>query len=194
VIFINKVSPENYPDLFSESDAKAYWINVYNALVIKTIIENPNIDSIRKISWDAGAFWRNKFVVGGKKMTLNHIEHKILRGIYKDPRIHFAINCASKSCPPIGNNLVTGNNLGEQLDIKTYNFINNPANFLIDHTNKEIHLSRIFKWYKKDFTQNYESVLSYIYHYLDNLSTKQKIVINNTYRIVYNKYDWSLNE
>ncbi len=194
VIFINKVSPENYPDLFSESDAKAYWINVYNALAIKTIIENPNVASIREISWGMGAFWRNKFVVGGKKMTLNHIEHKILRKKYNDPRIHFAINCASNSCPPIGNNIFTGDNLDEQLDIKTYNFINDPVNFLIDHTNKEIHLPRIFKWYKRDFTQNHESLLSYIYYYLDNISTKQKIAIVNTYRIVYNKYDWSVNE
>jgi len=118
ITFINNVSPENHPEQFSDPDAKAYWINVYNALAIKTIIDNPDVNSIREISWGMGAFWRNKFVVGGKKMTLNHIENKILRVKYQDPRIHFAINCASNSCPPIGNRIVTGNNLDEQLDQK----------------------------------------------------------------------------
>jgi hypothetical protein len=192
--FINNVSPESHPDLFSESEAKAYWINVYNALAIQTIIDNPNVRSIRDVSWGMGAFWRNKFVVGGKKMTLNHIEHKILRRKYDDPRIHFAINCASNSCPPIGNRIITGIDLDEQLDKKTYNFINDPSNVRIDHINKEIHLSRIFKWYKKDFIQSHEDLLLYIFDYLDDFSTKQRANIVNTYQIVYNKYDWSLNE
>lgn len=194
ITFINNVSPENHPDLFSEDDAKAYWINVYNALVIKTIIENPNVSSIKEISWGMGAFWRNKFVVGGQKITLNHIEHKILQDKYKDPRIHFAINCASNSCPPIGNRIIAGNDLDEQLEEKTHNFINDPSNVRFDHTNKEIHLSRIFKWYKKDFLQNHKNLLSYIFDYLDDISAKQRTNIVNTYKIVYNKYDWSLNE
>ena len=192
--FIDNVSPESHPDLFSESDEKAYWINVYNALAIKTIIDNPDVSSIREISWGMGAFWRNKIVVGGKKMTLNRIEHKILRRKYQDPRIHFAINCASNSCPPIGNRILTGNDLDGQLDKKTYDFINDPSNVRIDHINKEIHLSRIFKWYKKDFIQGHGDLLSYIVDYLDDISTKQEENIVNAYQIFYNKYDWSLNE
>lgn len=194
ITFINRVSPESYPERFSESDAKAYWINVYNALAIKTIIDNPDVQSIREISWGMGAFWRNKFTVGGKKMTLNHIEHKILRGKYKDPRIHFAINCASNSCPPIGNRIVTGDNLNSQLDKKAFNFINDPSNVRIDHINKKIHLSRIFKWFKKDFTQNHEDLLSYIFDYYKDIGAKQKTKIIDTYQIIFNKYDWSLNE
>ncbi|MEE8340534.1 MAG: DUF547 domain-containing protein [Candidatus Neomarinimicrobiota bacterium] len=194
ITFINNVSPASHPGLFSESDEKAYWINVYNALAIKTIIDNPDVSSIREISWGMGAFWRNKFVVGGKKMTLNHIEHKILRKKYQDPRIHFAINCASNSCPPIGNRIVTGGNLDEQLDLKTYNFINDPSNVRIDHTKKEVHLSRIFKWYKKDFTKKHEDLLSYIFGFMDDISINQDAEIVKTYQIIYNKYDWSLNE
>ena len=141
-----------------------------------------------------GAFWRNKFVVGREKMTLNHIEHKILRAKYKDPRIHFAINCASNSCPPIGNRIVTGDSLDSQLDKKSSSFINDTSNVRIDHANKEIHLSRIFKWFKKDFTQSHDDLLLYIFDYLDNISAKKKTDIINTYQIIYNKYDWSLNE
>ena len=194
IIFINNVSPESHPDQFSESDAKAYWINVYNALAIKTIIDNPEVNSIREISWGMGAFWRNKFVVGREEMTLNHIENKILRGKYKDPRFHFAINCASNSCSPIGNRIFTGNKLDEQLDRKAFNFINDPSNVLIDQVNQEIHLSRIFKWFKKDFTQNHKDLLSYILGYFDDTNAKKKAEILSTYKIVYNKYDWSLNE
>ena len=194
IIFINNVSPGNRPEQFLDSDAKAYWINVYNALAIKTIIDNPDVNSIREISWGMGAFWRNKFVVGGKKMTLNHIENKILRGKYQDPRIHFAINCASNSCPPIGNRIVTGNKLDEQLDQKAINFINDPENVRIDHNNKEIYLSKIFKWFKKDFIKNHENILSFIINYRNDINVQQRADIINTYKIIYNKYDWSLNE
>jgi hypothetical protein len=194
ITFINIVSPISHPELFSEADEKAYWINVYNALAIKTIIDNPNVNSIREISWGMGAFWRNKFVVGGKKMTLSHIEHKILRKKYKDPRIHFAINCASNSCPPIGNRIVTGDNLDNQLDKKASSFINHASNVRFDHANKEIHLSRIFKWFKKDFTQNNGDLLLYISTYHNDISTKQQKELISTYQIVFNKYDWALND
>jgi len=194
ITFINNVSPENRPDLFTGDDAKAYWINVYNALAIKTIIDNPEVNSIREISWGMGAFWRNKFIVGGKKMTLNYIEHKILRKKYKDPRIHFAINCASNSCPPIGNRIVTGNDLDAQLDKKAFNFINDSSNIRIDHANKVIHISRIFKWFKNDFIQNNGNIVFYLSNYHKEISSKQQLDLISTYRIVFNKYDWALND
>ena len=191
--FIGTVSPRSHHDYFSEADAKAYWINVYNALAIKTIIDNPDVDSIREIAWGMGAFWRTKFVVGGEKLTLNNIEHKILRKQYKDPRIHFAINCASNSCPPIGNRIVTGENLSEQLDKKAFDFINNAANVRFDHRAKKVYLSRIFKWFKKDFTRNHTSLLEYIlkYHSAKDLIEYDEI---SSYKIIYNQYDWSLND
>ena len=191
--FISNVSPQLYPELFSETDAKAYWINVYNALTIKTIIDNPNVNSIREISWGMGAFWRNKFNVGGIKITLNHIEHKILRGKYNDPRIHFAINCASNSCPPIGNRIVTGDNLSDQLNKKATDFINDTTNVRFDHSNKKVYLSRIFKWYKKDFTHNHNDLLEYILEYHKD-GSEIKYTDVSTYNIIYNKYDWLLNE
>ncbi len=193
ITFINNVSPQNHPERFSESDAKAYWINVYNALAIKTIIDNPEVNSIKEISWGMGAFWRNKFLVGGKKMTLNNIEHKILRGKYKDPRIHFAINCASNSCPPIGSRIVTGENLDKQLDSKASAFINDSSNVRIDHTNKEIHLSRIFKWFKKDFTTKHNNLILYILGYRYDIDSSNEAAIGS-YKIIYNKYDWHLND
>lgn len=192
--FISSVSPENHPELFQKDDSKAYWINVYNALAIKTIIDNPNISSIRDVSWGMGAFWRTKFMVGGRKMTLNHIEHKILRGKYKDPRIHFAINCASTSCPPIGNRIVTGNGLDEQLDNKALDFINDKSNVSFDHKNEIVHLSRIFKWFKKDFVSENRQLIDYILEYQKDINSIQKDKISNNYKIEFFKYDWSLND
>ena len=88
--------------------------------------------------------------------------------------MHFAINCASNSCPSIGNRIVAGDNLDSQLDKKASNFINDTSNVRIDHANKEIHISRIFKWFKKDFTQNNGDLLLYISTYHNNISTKQQ--------------------
>ena len=192
--FIEQVSPISHPEYFKDDDAKAYWINVYNALAIKTIIDNPNIESIRDVSWGMGAFWRNKFIVGGKKMTLNHIEHKILRKRYKDPRIHFAINCASNSCPPIGNSIVTGVKLDRQLDKKAIDFIRDDNNVQINHSTKEVYLSRIFKWFSKDFLRENDSLIEYVLKYRDDLQKDDKINIINNYKIKFLKYDWSLND
>jgi len=192
--FISSVSPENHSELFKEDDSKAYWINVYNALAIKTIIDNPNISSIRDVSWGMGAFWRTKFVVGGRKMTLNHVEHKILRSKYKDPRIHFAINCASTSCPPIGNRIVNGKGLDEQLNRKAIDFINDKSNVSIDHKKEIVYLSRIFKWFKKDFVSENRRLIDYILEYRKDINDIQKEKISINYKIEFFKYDWSLND
>ena len=97
--FIKNVSPQSHPGLFpSKNDKLAYWINAYNALVIKLMIENPETN-ILEISF-GHLIWLTKFDVGFKKTSLYEIEHKILRKL--DPRIHFAISCGSKSCPPLG--------------------------------------------------------------------------------------------
>ena len=192
--FIEQISPESNPELFNDSDTKAYWINVYNALAIKTIIDNPGIESIREVSWGMGAFWRNKFIVGGEKMTLNHIEHKILRKRYSDPRIHFAINCASNSCPPIGNRIVTGTNLDLQLDKKTIDFINDDSNIFIDIDAKTIHLSRIFKWFRKDFLKDQNTLIKYVLKYRSDVSKELRNDLLTNYKIKFLKYDWSLND
>ncbi|MEE9166699.1 MAG: DUF547 domain-containing protein, partial [Candidatus Neomarinimicrobiota bacterium] len=165
--FVKEVSPENRPDLFmNEDEKKAYWINVYNALVIKAVVDHPGIAGVGEITWGKGIFWRRKFQAGGRKMTLYHIEHRILRNRFRDPRIHFAISCASNSCPPLGNRMVTGADLDAQLEERTARFIRNESDVRVDHGRKEVRLSRIFKWYRKDFTANGESLLEYVVRYL----------------------------
>ena len=189
--FIAEVSPQNHPELFpNANDRKAFWINAYNALVIQAIIENPGISSVKEISWGNGVFSRKKFSVGGEKITLDKIENDILRKKYKDPRIHFALNCGSNSCPPLGRRIFTGEELDDQLDQKARDFINDPANVRIDHDLKTVHLSRIFKWYKKDFQREGLTLLEYNSKFFEEPINLIQI---SSYKIIFNKYDWKLN-
>jgi len=182
--FISKVSPESHPDYFKTEDSeKAYWINVYNALILKIMIENPGKD-ILELGIVGHDVFLKKFIIGGKKKSPYFIENKILRKM-NDPRIHFAINCASKSCPPLGNRILVGDNLNQQLDEKTFNFINNVDNVFIDYDTNTIYLSRIFKWFKKDFG----NIKAYISHYLNDIDYESI----KDYKIKYFKYDWSKN-
>ncbi len=192
--FLEKVSPESHPEKFAtENDAKAYWINAYNTLVMKAIVENPGITSVKNLGWGMGLFWRNKYMVGGERMTLNHIEHEILRKVYGDPRIHFAINCGSQSCPPLGKRIFRGDDLDKRLEEKTVQFINNTVNVAVNHEEKTVRLSRIFKWYKKDFEAVSESVLHYVLQYLDGVSDSEREEIIVNYQVQYFNYDWNLN-
>jgi len=193
--FLAKVSPENYPELFpTQNDKKAYWINAYNALMMKSVIDNPGITSVNQISWGKGIFWRIKFIVGGKECTLHRIENSILRKKYKDPRIHFAINCASSSCSPLSNRILSGDSLDEQLDYKLRQFIQNSSNVYLNHDKKEIKLSRIFKWYKNDFTANGMSLKEYVLQFLLDIPDWKRKTVLQDYKLGYFEYDWNLNE
>jgi len=184
--FIEIVSPRNHPELFNKkNDIIAYWINTYNALIIKILIENPEVTSILDVTFKHAIFWR-KHLVGGEMLSLNKIEHKILRKQIQDPRIHFAINCGSVSCPPLGNHIFDGTNLDQQLNDKAYSFINNGIDVKIDSANQIIYLNKIFKWYKKDFGDIY----SYLCIYFDGIDDCNLI---RDYKISYERYNWDTN-
>ena len=181
--FIEKISPDSHPKYFpTKNDRLAYWINTYNSLIIKLMIDNPD-KNILDISW-GHLVWFTKFKVGGERTSLYKIEHQILRKM--DPRIHFAISCGSTSCPPLGNRIFLGETINSQLDEKTINFINDSKNVYLDYENKVIYLSKIFKWYEKDFGNVRKFVLKYLKEAVDYSLIKN-------YKIKYNKYDWSSN-
>ena len=183
--FIEEVSPDSHPGYFNTPNKKmAYWINTYNALIIKLMIDNPEKD-ILDISM-GHAIWFTKFKVGKKRISLYKIEHKILRKM-NDPRIHFAINCASKSCPPLGNRILIGKNIEKQLNQKTISFINDIDNVYISHEEETIYLNKIFKWFKKDF----KNVIQFITEFLIEDTDYDRI---KNYKIKYYKYDWSSNQ
>ena len=182
--FIEQISPDSHPDYFKTEDSKkAYWINVYNALILKIMIENPGKD-ILDIGYIGHDVFLKRFKVGNKRISPSFIENKILRKM-KDPRIHFAINCASKSCPTLGNRILLETDLDKQLDQKAFKFINNTDNVFINHEEQTIYLNKIFKWFEKDF----ENLKSYISIYLDDID----IDLIKNYNIKFFKYDWSKN-
>jgi biopolymer transport protein ExbD len=167
---------ENY----STFDKLAYWINVYNAFTVKLIIDNYPLESIRDINnpWDL-----RFFKLGNKWYTLNDVEHKILRKM-GDPRIHFGINCASISCPPLLNRAFTTQNVDHELEKLAINFINDPKRNTI--TSNRIQLSKIFSWFAKDFKTEGSLI-----HFLNKYS---RITINSNAKKSFKKYNWNLNE
>lgn len=174
---------------WSEDEQKAYWINAYNAATIELILENYPLKSIRDLHPTpyipfVNTVWHiQNITIGGKKGSLDQIEHEILRPRFNDPRVHFAINCASLSCPQLRNEAYTPQNLEEQLKQQTIAFINNPKKNRL--TENEIEISPIFNWFSDDFKKN-GSIIQF-------LNTYSEIKIDDKAKITYKEYDWSLN-
>ncbi|MDA9360553.1 DUF547 domain-containing protein [Flavobacteriaceae bacterium] len=174
---LEKTPPANYWD---KNDSLAYFINAYNAVTVKLILDNYPLKSIRDIKdpWDS-----KSLNLPNNRLTLNDIEHKVLRKM-DDPRIHFAINCASASCPQLSNEAFRASKVQKQLEEATALFINDTSKNQISE--KNIGLSKIFLWFSKDFGSKKERI-AFIQKY------SQKPFKDNA-KIKYQEYDWSLNE
>ena len=169
----------------------AFWINAYNALTIKGVLDHYPTTSVRKIKLFGGFFSRIKFQVGGRSYTLDNIEHDIIRSEFGDPRIHFALICASLGCPILENRAFVPETLEERLDNATANFINNPEKVRLDRENGVLHLSQIFEWYAEDFEDTHDSVINFISEYLPEADTA--FLARAEIQIQYLQYDWRLN-
>jgi len=172
---------KNLPEKsWSKNAVLAYWINAYNAYTVKLILDNYPIKSIKKIDspWDA-----TFFTLGNKKYSLGEIEHKILRKM-NEPRIHFAINCASFSCPNLANEAYTETELEKQLETAAKSFVNDKTKNTI--TPDKIEISSIFDWFSADFKTK-----GTLIDFLNKYST---IKINNSAKVKYKDYNWNLNE
>lgn len=175
-----KALGENMPnERWTKNDKLAYWMNAYNAMTVDLIVRNLPLASIKDIDkpWDQ-RLWK----LGEKWYNLDEIEHKILRKM-DEPRIHFGINCASFSCPPLLNAAFTSKTVDFQLEQLTATFINDTKRNTI--TSDEIKISKIFNWFAKDFKQNGSLI--------DFLNTYASTTINNNARVRYLDYNWSLN-
>lgn len=176
--FLEQLS-EADPEAMGPNDELAYWINAYNAYTIKLILDHWPVTSIRDIA--EGNPWDISWIqMQGKSYSLNDIEHEIIRKKFKEPRIHFAVNCAAKSCPPLLNEPYVGASLDVQLDAQTRKYINNRKHNQLSRNS--IILSRIFEWYKEDFGDLIGFLKNYTKIYIDSKAT-----------IRFNTYDWSLN-
>ncbi len=179
--YLNMLSEKNPNNDWSVQELLAYYINIYNAATVKLIVENYPVKSIKDID---GAWTKGRVAVGNKELSLGGIENGILRKM-DEPRIHFAINCASISCPKLMDEAYTAAKINEQLDRAAKEFINSEKNDISANSPK---LSSIFDWYQKDFTVNgKKDVIGFINKY-------SKTKINPGAAITYKDYNWNLNE
>lgn len=194
VALLARVSPKSDPDQFpTPATRRSYWINTYNTLVLQAVLEYWPLESVQdvKISVSSrlvpgkGFFYDRKVIVGGKKTNLYKLEKEVLK-TQKDPRLHFAFNCASTSCPV----LKPWEWTDEQLDQAGREFINNEHNVRVE--DGAVTISSIFKWYKKDFPRD---LLVYLQQYAEPvLKQELQTAHEGKYRIRYETYDWSLND
>ncbi|MGL5082912.1 MAG: DUF547 domain-containing protein, partial [Microcoleaceae cyanobacterium] len=197
---LSRLSPNTFAS-WSEPEKIAFWVNIYNSLTLQAIIDHYPTKSIRDIP---GVWKRLTFNVMGQDLTLDQIEHEILRKEFNEPRIHMGLVCASIGCPVLRQEPFTGAKLVEQLDDQTQQFLALNRNFKIDKDNKTVHLSSIFKWFGEDFEPNYQvenkfaggaqerAVLNFVSQYLDRPS--QEYLRQGDYAVKYLDYDWSLNQ
>lgn len=176
---------------WSKEQKKAYWINLYNLLTLKLVVDHYPIKSITELHPAfyipfLNSVWHQKsFTIYGKQISLDIIEHQILRSDFNDPRIHFAINCASISCPNLRGEAYQPSILDSQLKDQTILFINDSSKNTL--TESHLQVSPIFLWFKNDFTNHNTELVNYLICYGDSLISK-----NAT--IDFLDYDWDLNE
>lgn len=181
------------PTQMAEKDRFAFYINAYNAYTIKLILKNfedsQPPDSIKDIGSFFSKPWSIEFVqIGGKTYTLDNIEHDILRPTFKDARVHFAVNCASKSCPPLLPEPYSGAKLDQQLDGTTRAFINNQQENRLEGST--LYISSIFKWFKEDFKND---PIAFFEKYARANLKKALVAQKGEIKVKYLDYDWLLN-
>lgn len=178
--YLNELESAKIDDTWSREDRLVYWINAYNAYTIKLILDNYPLKSITDL--EGGKPWDKKWIpLQGKTLSLNNIENDIIRPRFKEPRIHFAVNCAAKSCPPIANVAYTPATLEALLQVKTEAFINDKNHNQITASSASV--SKIFEWYAEDFGD--------LRTFLNKYSAT---TFDGKVAIQFNEYDWSLNQ
>lgn len=170
----------------------AYWINLYNAATIDLILDNYPVDSIRDIG--EGMFsqgpWDDELLrVEGEALTLNDVEHRIIRPIWQDARIHYVVNCASIGCPNLYPEPLTADNWRRVFEESAVDYITHPRGMRFE--GNRLVLSEIYNWYVADFGDSLDGVVSHLEEYVDS-GTAQRLRDFDG-RVRY-EYDWSLNE
>ncbi len=181
---VNELARFPLERLESRAAQKAFWINAYNLLVIHTVVQFYPIRSPKDVP---GFFSGKKHRVAGRQLTLDQIEHDILRKQYPDPRLHFVLVCAAKGCPFIIPEAFVPDRLEAQLEKRARVIINDDRYVRVDPAAKTVHMSEIFNWYRGDFLRQAKSLIDYLNRY-------RRKPIPEDYRIRFIPYDWSLNE
>jgi hypothetical protein len=176
----------------NENEQRAFWINLYNALTIDVVLDGFPVASIRDIggSLFSPGPWKKDYVsVEGRRLSLDNIEHDILRKVWRDPRVHYAVNCASISCPNLLKEAFSGATLDVLLDRGARAYVNHPRGVRVD--GRRLTLSRIYSWYRSDFGATDAEVIAHVAAYAEPKLKQQLADIKS---IAGYDYDWSLNE
>lgn len=180
------------PHTLSRYEHLALLLNAYNAFTLKLVLEHPGIESILEIPardrWEA-----ERWDVGGEKMSLLELEHERIRRVFRDPRVHFALVCASRGCPPLRSEPFNGLRLLEQLDDQARVFFADPKNARWDASARRLMVSELLDWYRGDFGGTRVGLLKYTMPFLA-LDMRSAVVTSaETARIGFLRYDWDLN-
>ena len=184
------------PRLYSKAEQKAYWINLYNSLTVRLVVDAYPVNSIREVCEDrnpdskCSGPWKEKHAkVAGRELTLDNIENNILRPVWKDSLIHYGLSCASYGCPNLLKTAFTAKNTKKLLSVAAREYVNHPrgASFMGDGL---IIISSIYEWYSEDFGKNEQDIIKHLQSYADKKLAKR---LENFKGTIDYEYDWSLN-
>jgi hypothetical protein len=183
---LNRVDPNA---LATTQERLAFWINAYNAFAIKGILDHYSpMTLVGRYRY----FVSRDYGIGGERVNLYNLERQVIIAQFREPRIHFAIVCASMSCPWLQPWAYQGDRLDEQLDSVARAFINDPTKNRFDRRNKVAYLSKIFDWYSEDFESHSGSVVKYVSRYVADPELARDLAASS-YKVEFLEYDWSLN-
>lgn len=192
--YLNTLAATSTHAGWSEPQRFAFWINAYNAYTLALVLDNPGVASIRDIGWPFSP-WKRAFIpmagLRGAVLTLDDIEHNVIRVEHPDPRLHMALVCASRSCPPLRAEAYTAAKLDAQLDEQARVFLNDRSKNHIDIGAGTLALSKIFSWYGADF-ERVGGVNAFVARYLP--PAEAAAVRSGQLTLSYLAYDWSLND
>ena len=173
------------PLQFSRAEQYAYWVNLYNAITVELILDAYPVKSITKLGglFSFGPWGDEVITINGKALTLNDIEHRILRPIWQDPRTHYAVNCASLGCPNLQTQAFTAENTEALLERAAHEFVNSDKGVLV--LQNKLQLSSIYDWFIADFGTQAQLI--------EHLNQYRTQPLSNVKNIDY-EYDWALNQ
>ena len=177
---------------YNKAEQFAYWINLYNALTVEEVLSDYPVASIREIRsgfFKPGPWQRQLLTIEGESICLDDIEPRILRPIYRDTRVHYALNCAALGCPNLAIDAYTSPNTGNLLEQSARDYVNHPRGISV--TGNSLRVSMIYDWFMEDFGQTQDEVLNHIKQYADS-ELSNRLSQFSSYNTI--RYDWSLND
>ncbi len=178
---------------FNRDQQLAYWVNLYNALTVRVVLDHYPVESIRDIDISPGLFatgpWDKKLIsIEGENLTLNDIEHRIMRPIWRDPRIHYVVNCASIGCPNLRDRAYSGTEIDTALDRAATAYVNDPRGVSV--VDGKVSVSKIYDWFIEDFGGSEGMVLRHLQRYAAPELAARLEAIGKLSDV---HYDWSIN-